>query len=343
MNQTFPESKQNKKVLRIIFQSRDIYHLIDEKGQTYTGRISGKYANAAEELTDYPVVGDYVETVIHDKEKAVIYSLLPRTSLLTRKIAGRRHDQQPISSNVDTIFITMSLNKDFNLSRMERYLTIVWDSGANPVVILTKSDLLTEAELAEKISAIEAIAFGIPVITASIFEPALEEKFAPYLFSGQTVLFIGSSGVGKSTLTNRLLKSEQQSTGGIREDDAKGKHTTTGRHLLYTADGAAIIDTPGMREIGVEGASEEASAANFNDIEELARTCRFKDCKHEKEPGCTVRQAILSGSLTEKRLESYQTLLVESQYEGLNARQIEKIKMRRMFGTEKPKRLKGKK
>jgi len=219
----------------------------------------------------------------------------------------------------------MSLNNDFNLRRLERYLSIAWDSGAVPVVVLTKADLCQD--LPERLLEVGRIALGSDVLVTSSMTADGYKDILKYIVPGKTVAFIGSSGVGKSTLINRLIGEDLIATQGLRSDD-KGKHTTTRRELLLIPGGGAVIDTPGMRELGLESADLSRS---FADIDELTNSCRFKDCRHENEPGCAVRQAIEEGLIDEARLQNYKKLQKEARYESLNSRQIEKEKIDEMF------------
>jgi ribosome biogenesis GTPase len=221
----------------------------------------------------------------------------------------------------------MSLNNDFNLRRLERYLSIAWDSKAIPVIVLTKSDLCDD--LAQKLFEVNSVAIGVDIlITTSISEDGYLQV-SSYIKESQTVAFIGSSGVGKSTLINRLLGESVLTTQGIRNDD-KGKHTTTRRELIILHSGGMVIDTPGMRELGLE--SVDLSKA-FSDIDELSALCKFHDCNHISEPNCAIQKAICDGVLSVERLESYRKLKKETQYEGLNSKQIETAKLNEMFSS----------
>ncbi|MGI5880506.1 MAG: ribosome small subunit-dependent GTPase A [Syntrophomonadaceae bacterium] len=311
---------------RIVSQYKDLYRVATGEREILA-EITGKMRYSANEISDYPAVGDFVmidrEEDLHGN--AIIHHILPRKSVFTRRAAGNSQDIQVIAANIDFIFICMSLNNDFNLRRLERYLSIAWDSGATPVIILTKADLCHDISV--KISEINTIAFGIDILVASALTEDGYTDILKYISSGQTVAFVGSSGVGKSTLINRLLGEDIVSTREIRQDD-KGRHTTTTRELFIIPGGGAVIDTPGMRELGLENANVTKT---FSDIEELAKSCRFIDCRHEHEPGCAVKQAIEDGLITEERLNSYRKLSKEAKYENLNSKQIEQEKINSMF------------
>jgi len=311
---------------RVIAQYKDLYKVATLDNELMA-EITGKLRHLSDALSDYPAVGDFVmlDRASDQSGNAIIHSILPRKSVFVRKAAGTSQEVQIIAANIDTVFICMSLNQDFNLRRLERYLAIAWDSGAIPVIVLTKADLCRE--LPVRLAEVEAIAIGVDVVvTSSITEDGCK-AILTYLKSGQTVAFMGSSGVGKSTLINRLIGADIIATREIRKDD-KGRHTTTVRELFVIPSGGAVIDTPGMRELGIESVN---LSKTFADIDELAAKCRFNDCRHEREPGCAVRQAIEGGLIDEERLISYKKLQKEAKYEGLTSRQIENEKINDMF------------
>ena len=307
---------------RIISQDKGLYRAVTENGE-FKAQISGKLRYNAVNISDYPAIGDFVMLDENDGN-SVIHHILTRKSAFIRKAAGTSNNDQVVAANVDTVFICMSLNKDFNLRRLERYISIGWDSGAVPVVVLTKSDLCGNID--DIMNDLDEVALGLEIIITSSLKDDYE-NIKKYIKYGQTVAFIGSSGVGKTTLINKLIGEDIFETKEIRNDD-RGKHTTTKRELILLPEGGVVIDTPGMRELGIEGADFSKA---FADIDELAQMCRFSDCTHTKEPGCAVRNAVEDGSLSVERLESYFKLKKEAKYDGLNSKQIETEKVKRMF------------
>lgn len=289
--------------------------------------VSGKFRYDAKHLSDFPAVGDFVMLDrSHDQNgNGIISHVLTRQSVFERKAAGQTSDTQIVAANIDIVFICSALNNDYNLRRLERYLSIAWSSGAVPVIVLTKADLCEDTE--EKLAEVSAVAIGADVLLTSGMVPETLTKLRAYLKDGVTAAFIGSSGVGKSTLINALVGDERLHTAEIRGDN-KGRHTTTRRELILLPQGGIVIDTPGMREIGVDSAD---IAKAFADIDAFTEQCRFHNCTHKCEPGCAVIAAIEKGQLDAKRLESYFKLKKEARYDGLNAKQIEKEKIDTMF------------
>lgn len=255
-----------------------------------------------------PVVGDWVSFEPRIQEgTSIIQAVLPRRTQLARKAAGRTDEEQVVAANVDVVFLVSALTRDLNPRRLERYLALAWDSGAQPVVVLTKADLCEDVAAARE--SISALAPDVPLHTVSSVTGEGLDTLWQYIGGNRTVALIGSSGVGKSTLINRLVGTARMVVGEVREDD-KGRHTTTHRELFVLPQGGLVIDTPGMRELGLME-SEEGVRTAFVDIEELAAGCRFNDCRHEKEPGCAVQQALRDGQLAPERLENYHKLVVE--------------------------------
>lgn len=300
---------------RVIGVNRDVFHLSqgDEDWQaTISGKVRYKATSTdSEEL--YPVIGDWV--LVQDK---VITKVLPRQNMLSRGAAGSRGknnvtatEEQVMAANLDTVCIVCGLDRDFNIRRIERYLTLVYNCGLNPVIVLTKADLHDEPEIC--MNEVTEIALGIPVHLVSANDTTGVIELEQYLTSGKTVTMIGSSGAGKSTLLNRLYGKSVQTTGTVSQSLGKGKHTTTGRDLFFMPQGGMLIDNPGIREIAFS--DNDGGIGNaFSDIEQLALGCRFSDCSHMHEVGCRVIEAAANGKLPQERLESYYKMKRELDY-----------------------------
>ena len=289
---------------RVLVQQRGQYDIITDAGEL-VAEISGRLARDAEE-GGLPVVGDWVAVAIREDEgAATIHAVLPRRTGFARKAAGQDQTLQVVAANVDVALLVAALNADFNPRRLERYLAAARQSGATPVVVLTKADLLDGG--AEAVEAARAVAQDVQVLAVSVVTGQGMDDLHDLMTPGVTALLVGSSGAGKSTLVNALAGSARMAVGDIREGDARGRHTTTHRELVLLPSGALILDTPGMRELGLLDA-EEGVAATFEDIEALALTCKFRDCAHGSEPGCAVRAALEAGTLDEGRWRNYDKL-----------------------------------
>jgi ribosome biogenesis GTPase len=308
---------------RVIKQSRDLSTLVTAEGEC-EGEVSGKFRHEASGPADFPAVGDWAAVRTVAGGRAVIEALLPRRSAFTRKAAGEAVEAQVVAANVDTVFLVSGLDGDFNLRRIERYVTTAWSSGAAPVLVLNKTDLRTD--LLDVVAAAEAVAPGVPVVTTSAIGAGGRQGLAPYLAAGKTVALLGSSGVGKSTLINSLLGEERFATAAVSDaEEGRGRHTTTSRELVRLSGGALLVDTPGMRELGL-WADDEGLDRTFEEIERVAAECRFPDCGHEQEPGCAVRAAVEAGTIDVRRYESF--LKLRRELRSLELRKDEKARRR---------------
>ncbi|MPQ25244.1 ribosome small subunit-dependent GTPase A [Bacillus paralicheniformis] len=296
---------------RIALEHKRLYRVWTEDGE-WLAEISGRLRFEAESRKDYPAVGDWVYMRPHGGEKkGMITEIVPRFSKFSRKAAGEPAEEQITAANVNTIFLVNALGLDFNVRRIERYLLLAWESGANPVIVLSKADIADRIE--EKVRQAESVAFGVPIHVISAHEGSGMDELKAYVKQGETVALLGSSGVGKSTIINFFLNEDRQAVQSVREDDDKGRHTTTHREMFLLPEGGLLIDTPGMRALEL-WESEEGFRQSFSDIDQLAESCRFSDCLHQTEPGCSVQEALADGRLDAGRFQSYLKLKKELEY-----------------------------
>lgn len=296
--------------VRIIAEFRGQFLLSNGSNELW-GVVSGKLRKKLEEEENWPVVGDFVIVRGDSNSNVLILNVLKRKSLLKRRHVGSSsHLFQLMCSNIDICFIAMGLDKDYNPKRIERYIALVWDSGALPVVILTKADVCDDID--SKVLEIENYATGVEVIAISSITGYGMDKLEDIFSKGTSAAVIGSSGVGKSTFLNAIAKINLMDTSDIRLDDSKGRHTTTHRHMFFLENNRILIDTPGMRQVGLIDDSVGAIESSFDDIEYLIRQCRFNDCSHKNEPGCKILEAIEEGTLEIERFTRYRKLKLES-------------------------------
>lgn len=306
-----PHADAGLKPARVAVGLRNNYVLYSAEG-TLMAEVAGRFRHQATGPADFPAVGDWVAMQpLPGEAKAVIHGVLPRRSRFSRTAAGDAGTEQVVATNIETVFVVSSLDANFNTRRIERYLTLAWESGANPVVVLTKADLC--ADVAAAVGDVESVAAGAPVVAISALNGAGIDRLQRHLRPAETGALLGSSGVGKSTLINHLCGEEVLDVLPVRESDSKGRHTTTRRELVILPSGALIIDTPGMRELQLWDGADGMEEA-FADIAALAVGCRFTDCRHETEPGCAVLAAIESEQLDPARLASHHKLRRELEH-----------------------------
>jgi ribosome biogenesis GTPase / thiamine phosphate phosphatase len=312
-----PYGEQGLLPARVVVEYQGIYRVVTEDGELLAA-VAGRLRHRAAGRVDYPGVGDWVAIRLDpDSDRATIHGVLERKSRFVRKISGSVVAEQVVAANVDVVLLVAGLDGDFNPRRLERYLVLAHESGARPVIVLSKADLVDN--LGEAIQVARSVSGpDVPVHTVSAPRNEGYEALAAYLEPGRTVALLGSSGVGKSTIVNRLAGEELQRTQEVRASDGRGRHTTTHRQLILLPSGGLLMDTPGMRELQLWDV-DEGVEETFSDVDQLATACRFPDCEHETEPGCAVRAAIAEGRLASERLASYQKLLGELR--ALSARQ----------------------
>jgi len=314
---------------RVVRQARGLLS-VQTVDRLLLARTAGRLLHNASEVEALPTIGDWVALQLPSGEgEALLHAVLPRRGVLMRRDAGREREGQLIAANLDVVFLVAGMDDNFNPRRIERALSLAWNSGAAPVVVLSKADLLADA--AERVQEVEGLAPGVPVLALSARTGEGVEALCSHLPAAKTGVLLGSSGVGKSTLVNRLLGQERLATQAVREEDNKGRHTTTHRELFVLPGGGLLIDGPGMRGLGLWGEEEGISQA-FEDILELAAGCRFADCQHQGEPGCAVRVAVAAGTLTQARLDSFEKLRREQAHQ---ARQTNPVAQREQKRRER--------
>jgi len=304
-----------------VLEHTHIYRVGTAAGELLA-RVSGRLRHRAESRPDYPAVGDWVVVAPVADSDARIHAVLPRFSRFSRRAAGDTTEEQIVAANIDIVFLVGGLDGDFNPRRIERYLVVAWESGATPVVVLNKADLVEDPS--RHVADVEAVAPGVRVHAVSAKRPESIEVLRQYVAAGRTAALLGSSGVGKSTIANRLVGHDLLRTQDVRITDSRGRHTSTSRQMVLLEGGGILIDTPGMRELQLWDSGEALGDA-FADIEELAASCRFRDCRHLREPGCAVRAAAASGELPAVRLESFHKLEAE------RAQQVKQMDARAML------------
>ena len=306
----------DKTIARIVATHKDRYEIVCNEGQGFAQIKRGCYYDNPDSI--YPTTGDFVAIQWNPTGDSMIYETLKRESSFSRtaSTSDRNHKlhnqhEQLVAANFDYVFIIQSLNNNFNLHRIERYLSLAWESGGVPVIVLTKMDVVSNVQ--EYIKQVENIAFGVEIYAVSCVIKQGLENLEKYFSKGNTIVFLGSSGVGKSTLVNTLYGEEIMKTSEIREEDSRGRHTTTSRNLIILPNGTMIIDTPGMRELGMWEVSEGLDKT-FKDVEQYLGKCKFSDCTHTNEPGCKILEAIKNGELSHDRFNSYIKLQNEAKY-----------------------------
>jgi ribosome biogenesis GTPase len=307
-----PHAAAGMEAARVVCELRRNFYAVHTAGGEVLGECGGGFFHVARTPDQFPAVGDWVAVRRREgEERADIHAVLPRRTKFSRRASGSEEIEQIVAANLDTVFLVSGLDRNFNPKRIQRFLVAAHDSGAAPVIVLNKADLCDDADEVRK--EVEALAPGVPVlITSTATRKGLKALTTNYAQAGKTLAFIGSSGVGKSSLINALVRDPEAPlpTAEVREKDSKGRHTTTRRELVQTPAGALVIDTPGMRELqlwGADGGLEEA----FPEIRELALRCRFTDCGHTNEPGCAVSAALASGKLLRARFEAFGKLKAE--------------------------------
>jgi len=313
---------------RVIAEHRERYIVRTAQGET-EAEITGNLRYSAKSREDFPAVGDWVALIMYDNNTALIHQIIPRTSAITRKAAGHTGEVQIIAANVDTALLIQAVDRDFNINRLERYLTLCYAARVSPVIVLTKTDLITEERISAITTAIRQRIPDVPVIAVSSITGNGYDALNSIMEKGKTYCMLGSSGAGKSTLLNFLSGREVMHTGDISQSTGKGRHTTSHRELLVLDNGSILIDNPGMREVGIADTALGLETT-FDTLLSLAQHCRFKNCTHTNEDGCAVLEAVANGTLDESLLENY--LKLEREKAWFETSQAEKKRKEKIFG-----------
>jgi ribosome biogenesis GTPase / thiamine phosphate phosphatase len=311
---------------RVSLEHTHIYRVLSPAGERLA-RVAGRLRHAASGRADFPAVGDWVAVDMPAGEgDARIRAVLPRVSRFSRRAAGNATEEQVVAANIDVVFLVSGLDGDFNPRRIERYLVTAWDSGAAPVVLLNKADLVDDP--APFVREVETLAKGVPVVAISAKRGDAMEAIRAHLGRGRTAALLGSSGVGKSSIANALIGEERLRTRDVRASDSRGRHTSTSRELVLLRGGGILIDTPGMRELQLWDTGG-AVAETFSEVESIAAGCRFRDCRHATEPGCAVRAAVAEGRLPSERLDSYAKLQNEQAFQATQHDERARLELKR--------------
>lgn len=321
------EDSSNYSIARVISEHKELYRIKNAEGE-YSAKITGKQIFDAKKREDYPAVGDWVKITILDKESAIIHQVLRRRTILSKKY-NNRDDNQIIATNVDTVFIVESLDNNYNLNRFERYLVLINEGKIKPAIILNKIDLISEEELNKIIEEVKNRFNNVDIILTSTLNDKGTDKLIEYIEKGKTYCFVGSSGVGKSSLINKLLEENQIKTGEISEATGKGKHTTTSREMYFLNNGGIVIDNPGTRGVGMTSVNQGIENI-FDQIISLSKECKFRDCTHTHESGCAVLKAVKENLLDKEKYLNYIKIKREAEYYEMD--EFEKREKDRKFG-----------
>jgi ribosome biogenesis GTPase / thiamine phosphate phosphatase len=320
-----PHRARSLSPARVSLEHTHIYRVLSTDGERLA-RVAGRLRHEATGRAEFPAVGDWVAIETPASGDARIRAVLPRATRFARRAAGNPTEQQVVAANVDVVFLVSGLDGDFNPRRIERYLVTAWDSGASPVIVLNKADLVDDVD--SFVREVQRVGHGVPVEVVSARRSDSVERLRAHLGRGRTAALLGSSGVGKSSLANALIGQEVLRTRDVRVGDSRGRHTSTSRQMVLLASGGILIDTPGMRELQLWDTGESV-AGTFADIEAIAVDCRFRDCRHASEPGCAVMAAVGAGTLPPGRLESFRKLQAEQKHQAAQQDERARIEIKR--------------